>query len=365
MIRPSSIPLAILLALGTATTVLAQSQRYPTTQEMQGVLRQFKRDLPNIQQSRSYQDRRSQTQKQQIGSFAKAWSAVNPTVSPFLGEWTAIEETTAIYPSRTKGRVCIISSSVEGYEFTVGTIQNRHILTNKNTILARENNFLVSAFIYQGKPLHYQYANPKPLRHPSQTIQSSQKQQIVKKFNQANCTVDAPSLKASLDRLFSLTSITPAIPTCPKSAIKPNTITWQQHIDTGATGGGAYSKYIQVDFDLPQEFRRGYIYRIEGANTLWLYILKEGLPSYPPVLSSKSQQIDQEKAVPYLRAGKALVLQWQFSGSDQRYSNPSVHFPKQGTGCLGRVCLTAPFMSHSRISSILRSERAIARGMRN
>lgn len=192
MSRASSIALAILLSFGTTTTVLAQSERYPTNQELQGILQRFKQERSNIQQSRSYQDRRSQVQKQQLESFTRAWIKIDPPVVRFLGEWAAIEETTAIYPSRAKGRVCIISSSSEGYQFTIGSVQNGYVLTNKNTILAREDNFLVSAFIYKGKPFHYQYANPKPLHHPLQSINSNQKQQIVGKFNQAGCIAKIP-----------------------------------------------------------------------------------------------------------------------------------------------------------------------------
>lgn len=145
----------------------------------------------------------------------------------------------------------------------------------------------------------------------------------------------------------------------PVDAAPPNTITWQQHINSGASAGRGYSPYIQVDFDLPQEFRSGYVYRTEGANSLSLYVFKAGLSSYPPVLSSKFQQIDTRVAEQYVQGGKALRLSWRFGGRDERYSNPSVVFPEAGTGCLKRICLTAPFSTNAQISTILRSQRPL------
>lgn len=145
----------------------------------------------------------------------------------------------------------------------------------------------------------------------------------------------------------------------PVDAAPPNTITWQQHINSGASAGRSYSPYIQVDFDLPQEFRSGYVYRTEGANSLSLYVFKAGLSSYPPVLSSKFQQIDTRVAEQYVRGGKALRLSWRFGGRDERYSNPDVVSPEPGTGCLKRTCLTAPFLTSTQINSILRSQRVI------
>jgi len=62
-----------------------------------------------------------------LKAFVRAWLPVNPDVAPFLGQWTALEETQNIYPSTLKGKVCIIETFIPtendmGISFARGTI---------------------------------------------------------------------------------------------------------------------------------------------------------------------------------------------------------------------------------------------------
>jgi tetratricopeptide (TPR) repeat protein len=140
---------------------------------------------------------------------------------------------------------------------------------------------------------------------------------------------------------------------------KFNRITWQQSIDDIARGGTGFSRYIKSDYDLPQEFRNGYVYAYNGASVITAYILKSGLSSYPPVQEGPAQ-IDWKLAQDMVRTGKAISFYWSLGYSGNRYDgDPRIRFPKAGQGCLQRTCLTAPFMTNAQISSILRSQRAV------
>ena len=137
---------------------------------------------------------------------------------------------------------------------------------------------------------------------------------------------------------------------------KPQLITWKQFVEQG---GG---RYIQNDYDLPPEFRNGYVYFNYGASVIGAYILKQGLSNYPPIKVGGQQQIDSELADKYLKSGRAIALSWALSvGAFQTHGqNPEVRLSAQGgSGCLGLTCLTAPFMTNEQISRILRSGKAI------
>ena len=138
---------------------------------------------------------------------------------------------------------------------------------------------------------------------------------------------------------------------------KPQLITWKQFIQEG---GG---RYIQNDYDLPPEFRNGYVYfNYYGASTITAYILKQSLSSYPPIQVGGRQQIDSKLADEYIKSGRAIALSWTLSnGIFQRYGrDPEVRFSGQrGSGCLALTCLEAPFLTNEQISRILRSGKAI------
>ncbi|WP_155967626.1 hypothetical protein [Kamptonema formosum] len=134
----------------------------------------------------------------------------------------------------------------------------------------------------------------------------------------------------------------------------PKVPTWRQFVERG---GG---RYIQVDFDLPDEFRNGFVYFNQGASVINAYILKEGLSSYPAAIEGGLQQIDSGLAEQYIKSGQAISLFWNLGNSGLRYINDTeVRFSNSGHGCFKTICLTAPFLSQAEISRILRSVRNI------
>lgn len=135
---------------------------------------------------------------------------------------------------------------------------------------------------------------------------------------------------------------------------KPQLITWRQFVEQG---GG---RYIQVDYDLPNEFRNGYVYFNQGASVITAYILKQGLSNYPPVRVGGLGEINADLSDRYVRSGQAIVFFWNLGNSGLQYANDTqVRFTQKGTGCFRTNCLTAPFMTDEQITRILRSKRRI------
>ena len=127
-------------------------------------------------------------------------------------------------------------------------------------------------------------------------------------------------------------------------------ITWREFIERGG------KRFLYRDYDLPSEFRNGYLY-INGGNHHVAYILKQGLPSYPPI-KSEIIQIDYDLGDSYVKSGKAIRFYW---GSGTYYERThKVRVEKPGEECLEFTCLEAPFMTKQQINRILRSERRIS-----
>jgi hypothetical protein len=136
---------------------------------------------------------------------------------------------------------------------------------------------------------------------------------------------------------------------------KPQLITWKQFIEQGGR------RFVYRDYNLPPEFRNGYVYINAGADNTAGYILKQGLSSYPPVKPG-IREIDYAVAERYVKSGKAINFNWGGgAGAYQTYGKDTeVRFLRNpGWGCLRLTCLEAPFMTNEQISRILHSEREI------
>ncbi|MEY3256957.1 MAG: hypothetical protein RLZZ29_2092, partial [Cyanobacteriota bacterium] len=146
-----------LITLGVnELSVLAQT-RQPTNAELKKLrqeLQQFIRSVKNNRTGVGYlqvQDRLTQVEKKTRESFVRAWSKTEPGLAPFMGIWSGYENSEHIYPSNTKGKVCIVSTG-EGYgRFDIGVFSNGVIITNNGQVLFKEGNFLGSGSLRNGK----------------------------------------------------------------------------------------------------------------------------------------------------------------------------------------------------------------------
>jgi hypothetical protein len=140
-------------------------------------------------------------------------------------------------------------------------------------------------------------------------------------------------------------------------AQQPNSrlITWKEFVERGGR------RFVNYDYDLPPEFRNGYVYINPGADNTTAYILKQGLSSYPAIKSGIGE-IDYAVADRYVNSGKAIRFNWGGGAVSAKThgKDTEVRFLRNpGWGCLRLTCLEAPFMTNEQISRILRSEREI------
>jgi hypothetical protein len=147
-------------------------------------------------------DRRNETETHKLKAFVRAWLPVNPDVAPFLGQWTALEETKNIYPSTLKGKVCIIETFIptendRGISFAQGTISGKSIKTTNFASLIQQGNYLGVAFINtrNNQPGIYEYAWPKPLVEPAKLMSylpPADRNRLLQQFKEAGCSDTLP-----------------------------------------------------------------------------------------------------------------------------------------------------------------------------
>ena len=151
------------------------------------------------------EDRRTQTEKQARNSFVAAWSKVEPNLANFMGAWVGYEDVRYIYPSKTKGRVCIIKNVLGDFSFTTGKSLGKAIQTDNGEVLFKEGNYLGTAILKNGRltsnydvPFH----SPTPLSALPKFLNlvdsasvisgNSYRNLIQKRFKDAGCTSQKP-----------------------------------------------------------------------------------------------------------------------------------------------------------------------------
>ena len=191
-----------LITLGILTAnsvkVLAQTnfERYPTAAELQ-TLREKSRaqirsgEMGNIGSSVDDKERTA---------FVREWSRVYPGIASFLGEWSGSEEAYAVYPSNTRGRVCLIYIAPTDIDFSVANLVNGQLRSDDKNVMLQEGNFLTFAYVTDNKPDIYMppfsYASvPQPVREFAQKSAASAGEidQVIRQFNAAGCTASLPS----------------------------------------------------------------------------------------------------------------------------------------------------------------------------
>jgi hypothetical protein len=188
--RPFRLSSLFGLALATlALPAMAQLQRFPTDAELQQLIQEFRQQFPELQAS--YEDRRTPAEQQAVSNFSDAWAEVDPDIAPFLGEWTAVEESLYIYPAATRGEVCVLDIYLNEGDFYKGQVRDGKVYTDRNLVFLLDSGYLGSTFVYDDEPGLYGYANPRPLPNPVEAL-GQYYPEAVAAFEDAECLVGLP-----------------------------------------------------------------------------------------------------------------------------------------------------------------------------
>jgi hypothetical protein len=204
-----SLIVSLALVATASLSVLANSVRYPTDVE----LKRLRLDFENKVKSSPKITTRNTAEIDQLRTLRSAWSKVDPDVTPFLGGYSALEEGKFIYPSSTKGRVCIIDTYLSsrwgntaeshGILLTVGSVSNGTIRTSNNHVFIQKGDYLGDTYVQKDNEARlYGYRLIGSLKSPSPThipgfninyFPDWVKQEIIQKFNDAGCTASLPN----------------------------------------------------------------------------------------------------------------------------------------------------------------------------
>lgn len=189
--------LSLVMFSANQLSALAQT-RQVTNVELRKLRQELQKAITLSKKNNStfIQDHRTAKEKQDRESFIRAWSKIEPGLAPFLGWWWGYEDMRYIYPSNTKGHVCVISSNDGGYgSFATGIFSNGVIQTSRDELLLKERAYLGSASLEKGRfvrnydiPLN----SPKPLEPLTKLFQEisefQHKSEVYQQFNAAGCT---------------------------------------------------------------------------------------------------------------------------------------------------------------------------------
>ncbi|MEO0536038.1 MAG: hypothetical protein AAF215_19460 [Cyanobacteria bacterium P01_A01_bin.123] len=198
MIKPFPLStIALLFSLGVMAPAEAQSERHPTDAEIQQLVEEMRQRIPQLESTGIHLDRRTPEERQEQEDFAAAWAEADPAIAPYLGSWTAIEETLMIYPSASRGEVCIVDMYLEDVDFYRGQVVDGKVYTERNLVFVLDSDFLGSTSVYDNQPRLYEYSHPGPVTHPSAINYfsgyfSQNNLGLVTQFDEAGCLAEFP-----------------------------------------------------------------------------------------------------------------------------------------------------------------------------
>ncbi len=174
-------------------TAPATLTRYPTEAEIADLTEELEQKIPQLLESGFHTDRRLPEERQQWAEFVAAWMVVDSASAPFLGEWGAIEESLAIFPTPNPGQVCIIESYLEGSDFYLGRVIDGKIYTGIHQVLVLEGDFLGSLFVSEDEAHLYEYSHPWTLEHPTASQWLTEYYpEVITQFQAAGCLTQEP-----------------------------------------------------------------------------------------------------------------------------------------------------------------------------
>lgn len=198
-----SLGLSIIALKVCSLPVFAQSasERYPTTTELVRLREKLRQQIRAIENGNEFKNFRTLADKQRLASLVSAWAKVDPIVAPFLGYWSGYEESLLIYPSNTKGRVCIIYEGLGLNEIYFGNVVNGEIRTDEKETIIKEGDYLGVASVRNNQPDIFvtpPYMNPRITLLMSDFMSRGSMNRpdiapMVRKFKASGCRDGLPS----------------------------------------------------------------------------------------------------------------------------------------------------------------------------
>jgi hypothetical protein len=119
---------------GAIAQSVYKSDRYLSDQEIQAL--EANLQISNGEAfSRINVDPRKSFEINQINQFVNVWQKADPSIAPFLGNWSGYEESLMFYPSKHKGQICVVMQYFEGRQgvqrlLNVGKVSGNKLITD-------------------------------------------------------------------------------------------------------------------------------------------------------------------------------------------------------------------------------------------
>lgn len=128
-----------------------RSEGYFSDRELRQIENQFQTIIKEPTQGLAIEgDMRKQSDIAKINNFVDVWRQTDPAIAPFLGTWITYEGALSVYPSRSKGYVCLVGNSLGRFlgdkAYGLGKVSGSQLLTKgdigEHIIIKKRGQFL-------------------------------------------------------------------------------------------------------------------------------------------------------------------------------------------------------------------------------
>ena len=122
--------------------------------------------------------------------LVSAWQKHDPAVTPFIGSWLDYETIWSIYPSATKGQVCVVQREMDMAVLHLGNVKNGKVQMETGWVISSQGDKLNVAFPNSGASLKIfgQLEEPSKLQY----VKNSYLVPLLRIYKQAGCTAALP-----------------------------------------------------------------------------------------------------------------------------------------------------------------------------
>lgn len=182
-----------------ALPALANFERYPTNTEVERLRGKFIRNINELKKDKwranIIKDSRTSSEKNKRQALVKTWRNRNRSIAKFLGNWSEFETSMHIYPTKTKGRVCLVYVGNGQGSFELGRVVGNKLRNARGGKLFLEKNYLGLGYISGGRPSlsQFPFHSPRPLmsinKLTSWMTEASEKEKslVIRDFKKYRC----------------------------------------------------------------------------------------------------------------------------------------------------------------------------------
>ncbi|MCF4966856.1 hypothetical protein [Nostoc sp. CMAA1605] len=178
-----------IIVVTICSPVLANSDRYPTSTEVESTRGELRNQIHTASP-----DVRTLKEKRARQLLVSHWLKYDQETAQFLGNWSAFESSMAVYPAKTRNRVCLVYIGLGQVDFELGRVVDGKLRNARKNLLLLEGNYMGVGSISEGRVSMYLiYHSPRALASINKVVSeatessNAQKAKLIRDFKKYGC----------------------------------------------------------------------------------------------------------------------------------------------------------------------------------